>query len=255
MQYMAIGDVMIVAVPKFSDEIAPCFEAAGIFIVALVEQGGISKAVKKCEGCEGFARVRLLNENKVDVLICNGIKSFYKDILTNSGIDVIDNITLPVQRALDDYKDGKLKVVSKKSEINGIRLSIPLEDLKCWTKDLFGANGYKISPGNERIPFPIDLVAEITCPVCGKPIRIAICCGAHIYRADRELLEFHRASISDYQAQVYVHPLIPGLDKLCEEFGIELIDPLADTFESPKTPKRPIPILKKPVSGHEKAWE
>jgi len=246
---------MIVAIPKFNNEIAPCFEVASTFLIASIEENlEISMKLHKCEGCEGFGRLRFLNERKVSVLICNGIKGFYKDILINSGITVIDNISSPAGKALDDYRDGKLKPEKSQSEIYNIDSNIPLDDIICWTKDLFKSNGYTIIQGEELTPFPIDMVAKMKCPICGKPVRVAICCGAHSYRVDQELLEFHRVSATDFHAQVYIHPAKPEIIKRCEEFGIELIDPFSDKCEMPAESRMPIPIIRQPVSGHEKAW-
>ena len=247
---------MIVAVPKFKDEIAPCFEVASTFVITTYEgDNETEKSLQNCEGCEGFGRVRLLNEYNVNVLICNGIKAFYKDILANSGVTVIDKVTLPVEEALKRYYQGNLKAAEIKPELLNIDSSIPLDDIICWTKDLFQTNGYKISKVKDSAPFPIDLVAEITCPVCRKPIRVAICCGAHSYRIDQDLLEFHRVAATDYHAQVYVHPAQPEIARRCDEFGIELIDPLADFCEIKRKSKKTVPVLKKPAAGHEKAWQ
>ncbi len=246
---------MIVAIPKFNDEIAPCFEVAGTFVITAVEQeSDFSMRLHKCEGCEGFSRLRFLNERRVEVLICNGIKGFYKDILNNSGIIVIDNISSSVEKALNDYRNGKLKPKSEKSEIYNIDSTIPLDDIICWTKDLFKSNGYKVYRGEELTPFPIDIIAEMKCPVCGKPVRVAICCGAHSYRVDQELQEFHRVASTDFHARVYVHSAKPEIVKRCEEYGIELIDPFADTCEIKPAVKSAIPVLKQPARGHEKAW-
>lgn len=246
---------MIIAIPKFNDLVAPCFEVACTFLIASVEvDHDISINIEKCDGCEGFSRIRLLKDNHVELLICNGIKGFYKDILVNSGISVIDSISSPVEKALSNYRKGILKPKSSRPEIYSTEEIVPLNDVICWTKDLFKSNGYSIVQGNQRAPFPVDLVAELKCPVCGKPIRIAICCGAHSYRIDQELLEFHRVSSSDYHAKIYIHSTEPDIAKRCDEFGIELIDPFADHCESFSGDRLSIPVLKKPITGHEKAW-
>ena len=242
-----------VAIPKFNDDIAPCFEVAGTFVFATIEDDKItSKTITKCEGCEGFGRVRLLYDNKIDVLICNGIKGFYKDILANFKIKVIDTISVPVNQALSDFIAGRLSYSDQAAEIYNMEANIPLDDIICWTKDLFTANGYQVQKGEQRAPFPIDLIAEMRCPICNKPIRVAICCGAHSYRLDQELLEFHRVSANDFHAQVYVHPSTPELEQRCREFGIELIDPLADTCGVSKKSKTKIPIMQGAIKGHER---
>lgn len=246
---------MIVAIPKFNDQIAPCFEVANTFLIAEINDDFvISKNLHNCEGCEGFGRLRFLNEKKVKVLICNGIKGFYKDILINSNITVIDKITLPIDKALADYCNDKLKPQENQPEIYNIDMAIPLDDIICWAKDLFESNGYEIMQGEDIAPFPIDLVAEMKCPVCGKPVRVAICCGAHSYRVDRELSEFHRVSSANFNGKVYIHPAKPEITKLCAEYEIELIDPFTEICEVQSLKSNAIPLFKRPVSGHEKAW-
>jgi predicted Fe-Mo cluster-binding NifX family protein len=243
---------IIVAIPKFKDEVAPCFEVAGTFVFATIDDNVISATtIVKCEGCEGFGRVRLMFESDINVLICNGIKGFYKDILANYGIKVIDSISVPVEQAIADFSSGKLTHSDQGVEIYNIESNIPLDDIICWTKDLFAANGYEVQKGEQRAPFPIDLVAQLKCPICGKPIRVAICCGAHSYRLDQELLEFHRVSVNDFHAQVYVHPATPELEQRCREFGIELIDPLADSCGVSKKSKKRVPIIQGEIKGHE----
>ena len=244
---------MIVAIPKYDDIVAPCFEVAGTFLIAEIENGRTeSITIEKCSGCEGFGRIRFLQDRNVKLLICNGIKNFYKDLLVIAGMTVIKDISMPVEEALQMYTSGRLIAEKLQTPLYHIDSDIPLDDIICWTRDLFKAKGYEVIPGEDVAPFPIDLVARMTCPVCGKPIRVAICCGAHSYRMDQEIMTFHRASVADFHAQVYVHPSLPDLKKHCEEFGIELLDPLEESFD--KTCDNNIPILKNPISGHEQAF-
>ncbi|MFZ5981408.1 MAG: NifB/NifX family molybdenum-iron cluster-binding protein [Candidatus Zixiibacteriota bacterium] len=244
---------MIVAIPKYNEIVAPCFEVAGTFLLAEIENGrteGIK--VEQCAGCEGFGRIRFLQDNNVKLLICNGIKNFYKDLLVIAGMTVIKDVSMPVEEALAMYTGGRLREEKQPTPLYYVDSEIPVDDIICWTRDLFRANGYEVVSGEDVAPFPIDLVARMTCPLCGKPVRVAICCGAHSYRVDQEILTFHRASVSDFHAQVYVHPALPDLKKNCDEFGIELLDPLDETFD--KTTDFMIPILRNPVSGHEQAF-
>ena len=95
----------------------------------------------------------------------------------------------------------------------------------------------------------------MTCPVCNRQIRVAICCGAHIYRADKEIREFHYAVRAGYDVQVYVHPATQPIMRYCDEYGMELIDPETELANSHKHAARRIPILQKAVPGHERAFE
>jgi hypothetical protein len=94
----------------------------------------------------------------------------------------------------------------------------------------------------------------MNCPVCGKQILVAICCGAQIYKADQEIEEFHHNTKTQYDARVYVYLMNPQLEKSCYDYGIEFLSPEStDKFLSQKGSSL-IPILKRPIEGHEKAY-
>ncbi len=246
--------MMILAIPLFNKEIAPCFEAATLFMIAKVtDTRESSSTFEHCQGQGGLNRARLLQSHGVNVLICDGIKGFYKDLLVALGLIVIDRISLPAQDALRMYLEGNIKETEQEPELCKISSVVPLPELISWTRDLFQRHGYTLYEGSDRAPFPIDLVAEMPCPLCNKPVRVGICCGPHSYRIDRELDEFHRASVNAFHAQVYVHPAVPELEKRCREYGIELIDPLSVVLDRDRSSGSKIPLLRGPVKGHEDA--
>jgi predicted Fe-Mo cluster-binding NifX family protein len=247
---------LVVAIPKFEGNVAPCFEAARKMLIGTLESGQVvSSEIVTCGGCEGFRLVRILRERKVDMVICDGIKGFYRDLLQASGIDVVSNVALPVGEALALAAGGELEIEETEPALEEMGPDIPREDLVCWTRELFESNGYRITPGAERAPFPIDLVAEIDCPICGKPVRVAISCGAHAYRVEQELQELRRVSASDYHAQVYVRPGNEKISRCCRDYGIELVDPSSDTGVTRPPHGKRIPLLRGPVIGHERATQ
>jgi len=247
---------MIIAVPKYGTMIAPCFETAGNFLIAIAEDRKIilSRLVT-CGGCRGFSRVNLLKENKVDVLICGGIKAFYRNLLSAANIQVLAPINIEVEKAVDLYLHGVLKsMIETDDEQEGLP-PIPLDDLICWAKELFTLNGFRIVSDPQTIPFPIDFLAEIECPLCGKTIIVAVCCGAHIYRSEFELKEFERVSrLPKYHARIYIHPKTPTVANICAESGMDLIDPFAESTDVGPMAKKAIPLLKTPIIGHERAF-
>lgn len=247
---------MKIAIPTYADNIAPCFEAAGFFtLVSTRDNIPVSSKPIACSGKEGYFRVRLLQVHSVDVLICNGIKSLYRDMLTGSGITVIRGVSGPAASALAEFLNGELKAESYGADEINPPCGIPRDELIAWTTDYFTSCGYRVSPGPGEDAILVDLVAEIDCPLCGKPVRVAICCGAHTYRADLEIREFHHATLSGFNARVYVYPGDAAIATSCREFGIEFIDPnLARTDNKEKT-QQPIPALIGPVYGHEKAFD
>lgn len=245
---------MNVAIPKFGETVAPCFEVARVFSITRLENSAtIEERTIECDGCEGFGRVKLIRDKKVDVVICGGIKGFYRDLLTAAGVTVIDNVTGDAHEALVNFIDGHLRPRSNEPEEVLFDGRIPLEDLVCWTRELFTAHGYRVTPGAEVASFPIDLVAEIACPVCGKSIRVAICCGAHTYRPDQEIQQFHQSASRDFNARVYVGSSSTQVRMLCNQYGIELIDPDARFASCDHPVSNAIPILQTKVAGHEAA--
>jgi len=223
-------------------------------VIARVEDGRVlGTNVLKCAGCEGFGRIQLLREQQVETLICNGIKGFYGDLLRAAGMTVVSGVSTGINEALEAWIAGRL--VPDGTAIEPVDLSgeIPLEDLVCWTNELFIAHGYEVDRGADRAPFPIDLIAQINCPVCHRPIRVAICCGAHTYRPEREIELLHLVSAGGYDARVYVHSTTPLVSARCREYGVELIDPDA-RFASRDDPiDDRIPVLQNVVAGHERA--
>jgi predicted Fe-Mo cluster-binding NifX family protein len=244
-----------VAIPGFQGEVAPRFESAEKFMIVTIADGAPeSSEVLSCVGCEGFGRVRLLESEQVEVLICSGIKSFYRGLLESLGITVLENVSMTLEQALSDYLAGNITAEPVSETLDLADFEIPHEDLLCWSRDLFRSNGYQVTDTAGKARFPIDLIATIECPVCHKPIRTAICCGAHTYRADQEIREFHHATVAAFHARVYVHVGSRAVCDGCRAYGIQLIDPNDDEFERDPRQIGPVPLLRNPVAGHERAF-
>jgi len=242
-----------VAIPKLDNNIAPCFEVAGSFAVVETDGPKIESLVTyDCEGCEGYSRIRLLGDHGVNILICGGIKSFYRDLLATSGIKIISGINTSIQTAIDDFMGGKLSPDDTESDESVLGSEIPHEDLVCWTRELFESQGYKVSAGPGGDAFLVDLVAEIQCPLCGQAVVVAICCGAHTYRPDREIGEFHLTEPTRYNARVFVHPSDSTVERCCREYGIQLIDPNNDGPDLDRSAKNRLPILRGAILGHDR---
>ena len=246
---------MIIAIPKLNNVVATCFDAARHFEIVLVKNKRvISSKTVKCHGSEDFQRVRFLRLHEIHTLICNGIKGFYLDQLLSIGIIVIPHINDSVQGAITRFLDGEL--ISYDDTQNRIESNnlVSHDELTKWAKNLFEDNGYSVSPCLEHDSYLIDLVAEYQCPVCSKKIDVAICCGAQIYRVDQEILEFHHIAKTRYNARVYVYITNPRIAKSCNEYGINFISPGMTDLQLGGNIKSAIPILQKPVEGHERAY-
>ncbi len=246
---------MKIAVPQFGDSVAPRFEAAGRFTIATIANQAVESLQSiDSAGPEGYRRVRLLQVHQVAVLICSGIKSAYRDTLVASGVAVIPNVSGEISSVITRYLNGDLKWEIVPAETAETFL-VPHDELVSRARSLFEHHGYRVTSGPGSDSFLVDLVAETDCPVCKRQVRVAICCGAHTYRSLQEVAEFHHASASGYDARVYFSPAQAGMARCCHEYNIELIEPTE--FEDPANAigsTSPIPLLRQPVSGHERAY-
>ncbi len=237
--------------------VAPRFEAARKLLVANVEGGRVvEKKTVLCEGTEGHHRIRALQMHGVGVLICSGIKGSYRDMLTASGVTVIPNVSDSAEKALEMFIDGSLVPDERDPDDMVDMDTMSHESLVEHARGLFTSHGYAVSEGPGEDAFMIDLVAEISCPICRRPVRVAVCCGAHTYRCKQEIFEFHLATQTDYQARAYYCPARPAIEKCCKEYDIELIDAEAVRVPGVETAFDKIPLLRGPITDHEKAsWD
>ncbi len=242
-----------ILIPDLNGNIAPCFEAATKFLLVDIK-GGKSISHKKitCTGEGGFRRIRLIRLHDVDTLICSGIGGFYRDLLNNMHIELISDVSMKMDEAIEGYLDGRIKPDQNRRD-NGRRLHhTALSDLVNWTRTFFERRGFMVSQGPGQDSFLIDLVAERLCPVCGKSIKIAVCCGAHTYRMDQEIREFHFCAKNDYNAKVYVCPENESAAERCREYNIEYMKYNPELQDEIKSQYSTAPILHFPISGHER---
>ncbi|MCW8803280.1 MAG: hypothetical protein OQK57_02690, partial [Ignavibacteriaceae bacterium] len=128
------------------------------------------------------------------------------------------------------------------------------DDLVTWAEEIFRNKGYSVSTCSDEDSFLIDLIAKMNCPICSRQIKVAICCGAQIYKADQEIKEFHHYTKTQYDARVYVYLMNPQLKKSCNDYGIEFLSPDSANNLLNEKYNSIIPILQRPIEGHEKAF-
>ena len=249
---------ILIAVPRFGAEIAPCFEAAVCFETYIVRKGrAVHTDSLTCGSESPVERVRLLREAGVHALICDGIQTFYRDMLKSEGIEVIDHVSGNIKEAAASHisdLSARGKALEEKRG-NNTDATPPLPELIDWARGYFSDNGYEVVEGNQFASFPVDLVAAVNCPLCGMPVKVAICCGGHTYLAEKEIREFYHVSGENFEAKVYVHTFSPGVEKICAEFGIELLDPAQKESEANRLgARKSFPALSKPIKGHERAF-
>jgi len=243
-----------VAIPQLGDSVAPCFKAARRFVIAAVERGQVtSSRTVDCSEPEGHKRIRLLQIHGVKVLICNGIKSHFHDMLVASGITVIKDVSSSCEEALKKLVAGELAPRVPSHDDLPDSSATPHWKLVDWARNLFEEGGYAVSSVPNQDYQLVDLVAEIKCLVCDRQVRVAICCGSHTYRPSQEIPEFHHATPTGFNARVYVCPTSPAVVECCQEYGIELLDPDVKRDGRGVRSRHKLPILRGSVQGHEKA--
>jgi len=217
---------MNIAIPTYKDEVAPSFDYCSLIsLFAIEEKKVLVKNDCKCFESSIYNRVHELIKLETNIVICNGIKAPSIRLLQSNQIHVIFGISGQVENVIYQYLQKKLNTKTEDIDQIALEKKNELKDLKEWSKNYFLNLGFKlITQEMKNSKFPIDFVAIKTCPLCDKKIKIAICCGNHLYRKDEEIKEFVRSVGDEYDAKVYVHPAFPAIEQLCEKHKVELID-------------------------------
>lgn len=241
-----------IAISCFGEEVAPCFDASHRFRYwIIVDDQAVDYREIEVEGAEGITRVILLTKVGVDVLICNGITERLREILEANGCVVIDGVVGSASDALFGLLAGQIKPIQQKSPLKPHQMQPHTADLVMWTEELFHKLDWEVHKVLQDNLFPIDLLAERKCPLCGKLVRAAICCGAHAYRIEKEILELKRVTAVGYNARIYVHHAIPGVSNTCHDFEIELLDPNDFTNGESNDYYSVLPPIKGLIAGHD----
>lgn len=99
-----------VAIPRFGEEVAPCFEYSATISVYTVEDGTVvDRKDFSLRSTVSFDRVRLLRDQSVDVLICGGLQDVMENMVTANNIKSISWVSGSVDTLLDAFIKGKLK--------------------------------------------------------------------------------------------------------------------------------------------------
>ncbi len=197
----------------------------------------------------------MLKKLGVNVLICNGIEEHARNMLETQDCLVISGVVGTGADALYGYLAGKFRTGDNLggSVLTTVNVQPHTADLVVWTRDLFKKLGWDVKDVSDSAPFPIDLVVEKLCPICKKKVRVAVCCGAHAYRVEKEIQEFRRVTMTGYNARVYVHQTMPKIVENCRDYEIELLDPEAFVAAAMgQAAKNTLPPLSGAVNGHEK---
>jgi len=109
-----------IAIPLFGKKISPRFDLSPELWIITVENGEVVHQEKiSMTNFNLFQRIRHLNLNGVNKVICGGIHDFGLDQLRNMGIDVFHNTTGEADVALDVFLKGRLEPGSQCEKIEG----------------------------------------------------------------------------------------------------------------------------------------
>ena len=100
---------MKVAIPRFREEVAPCFEySANIAIFTIRGRKVVAQRGFPLQSRDALDRFRLLRDQQVKTLICGGVQDFFEDLLRANGIYVISWVSGSVDELLDLFLRDRL---------------------------------------------------------------------------------------------------------------------------------------------------
>jgi len=246
----AAANTIRIAIPCFGEEVAPLFGSTRRFRVWLVVGGQIADYEEiEIDASDSIARVRLMRSIEADVILANGIEARLRQLLETENRLVVEGIVGTATDVLYGYLAGRIKgTVPQPGEGVAGRQTA---DVSAWTSDLLNETGWMVRQVREVNIFPVDLIAKRGCPLCGKPVRVAVCCGAHAYRVDEEIREFQRVTATGYHARLYVHQAIPSVIRQCSEYSIEVLSPdRFASYQQSSADEGELPPLQGRIEGH-----
>ena len=100
---------MKVAIPRFGEEVAPCFEYSATIAIFTIEKNQVVEQTDfTLRSQQSLDRLRLLRDQSVDVLICGGIQDRFEELVNAKGIRTISWVSGDVKDLLDQYIAGTL---------------------------------------------------------------------------------------------------------------------------------------------------
>ncbi|MFC1706068.1 NifB/NifX family molybdenum-iron cluster-binding protein [Planctomycetota bacterium] len=243
--------ILRIAVPCFGEEVAPSFDVARHVRLWEIEDGCVSTCRElTVDGPNGVERLRLMRRARVDVIICNGIQASLRQMLEAAGCQVIDGVFGLASEALFGFLAGRL-TPRRTGEV--VALKAPGDSpasLVDWTHDLLAQHNWSVRRVTEPSFYPVDLTATTQCPCCHRPVRIAVCCGAHAYCVSDEIRDFHRVTAGRYDARIYVYHALLDVVRVCNDYRVNLLDPAGFAASPEADAGQLFPVIEW-VSGHD----
>jgi predicted Fe-Mo cluster-binding NifX family protein len=100
---------MKIAIPIWNERISPVFDVAQRLLLLKIENGYMGAREEKDLDSTPMARVRLLSDAAVDVLICGAISGPLAMQIRQNGTEVICDICGAVSEVIDAYIKGNLE--------------------------------------------------------------------------------------------------------------------------------------------------
>ena len=101
---------MKVALPRFGEDVAPCFEHTATISIFTVEGGRAAEQTDfALSSREPLDRVRLLRDQGVETLICGGMQDRFQTMVEGHGIRVISWVSGEVDELLARFLRGELR--------------------------------------------------------------------------------------------------------------------------------------------------
>jgi len=98
-----------VAIPRFGEQVAPCFEYSATITIFVLRRREIAEQQDfRLQSRDALDRVRLLRDQQVGTLICGGVHERVEQMLCASGIRVISWVTGTVDDLLNRFIEGTL---------------------------------------------------------------------------------------------------------------------------------------------------
>lgn len=98
-----------IAIPRFGESVAPCFEYSATMAIFTVDGGEIVDQLDvTIRSRVAFDRIRLIRDHNVDTVICGGVEERYEDMLRANGVRVISWVSGNVEDLLRDHIAGRL---------------------------------------------------------------------------------------------------------------------------------------------------
>ena len=100
---------MKVAIPRFEEKVAPCFEYSATIAIFTIEGKKIVEQIDfTLQSRNAFDRVRLLRDQGVDTLICGGVQDRFEDLIEATGIHILSWVSGDVEDLLTQFLGGTL---------------------------------------------------------------------------------------------------------------------------------------------------